>query len=140
MIPEIGHFALIMALLMAAVLGTLPLAGAARGNFSWMRIARPAAQAQFLFVLIAYLCLSYAFWSHDFSVLYVASHSNSALPWYYRLAAVWGGHEGSLLLWMLMLSGWTCAVSMLSRRLPLEMVARVLGVMGRVDRLPPLRA
>ncbi|MDX9740363.1 MAG: heme lyase CcmF/NrfE family subunit [Gammaproteobacteria bacterium] len=132
MIPEIGHFALIMALLMAALLGTLPLVGAARGNFAWMRVARPAAQAQFAFVLIAYLCLSYAFWSHDFSVSYVANHSNSALPWYYRLAAVWGGHEGSLLLWMLMLAGWTCAVSVLSRRLPEEMVARVLGVMGLV--------
>ena len=132
MIPEIGHFALIMALLMAALLGTVPLVGAARGNLSWMRVARPAAQGQFVFILIAYLCLSYAFWAHDFSVLYVANHSNSALPWYYRLAAVWGGHEGSLLLWMLMLSGWTFAVSMLSRRLPEEMVARVLGVMGLV--------
>jgi cytochrome c-type biogenesis protein CcmF len=132
MIPEIGHFALIMALLMAALLGTLPLLGAARGNSAWMSVARPAAQSQFLFVLIAFVCLSYAFWSHDFSVLYVATHSNSALPWYYRLAAVWGGHEGSLLLWMLMLSGWTCAVSLLSRRLPEEMVARVLGVMGLI--------
>lgn len=133
MIPEIGHFALIMALVMAAVQAVLPLAGAARGISPWMRIARPAAQGQFAYVLIAYLCLTWAFISHDFSVLYVASHSNSALPWYYRIAAVWGGHEGSLLLWMLMLTGWTFAVSVFSRRLPDEMVSRVLGVLGLVS-------
>ena len=101
MIPEIGHFALILALVMAAVQGTLPLVGAARGIMPWMRLARPVAQGQFVYIMIAYLCLTYSFITHDFSVLYVANHSNSALPWYYRIAAVWGGHEGSLLLWML---------------------------------------
>ena len=133
MIPEIGHFALILALVMAAVQATVPLVGAARGITPWMRLARPVAQGQFVYVLIAYICLTYAFLAHDFSVLYVSSHSNSALPWYYRIAAVWGGHEGSLLLWMLMLTGWTFAVSVLSRNLPEEMVSRVLGVMGLVS-------
>ncbi|MCC6209331.1 MAG: heme lyase CcmF/NrfE family subunit [Gammaproteobacteria bacterium] len=132
MIPEIGHFALILALVMALLQGSLPLAGAALGRTAWIRTARPAAQAQFVFVAIAYLCLTYAFVTSDFSVLYAAGHSNSLLPLAYRIAAVWGGHEGSMLLWMLILSGWTCAVSLLSRNLPDDMVARVIGVLGLV--------
>ncbi|MDR2877958.1 MAG: heme lyase CcmF/NrfE family subunit [Chromatiales bacterium] len=132
MIPEIGHFALIMALVMAMVQGTIPLVGAATGVTPWMRLARPVAQGQFLFIVIAFVCLVYSFLMHDFSVLYVAMHSNSALPWYYRIAAVWGGHEGSMLLWMLMLSGWTFAVSMFSRNLPDEMVSRVISVLGLI--------
>ncbi len=130
MIPEIGHFALILALGLALVQGVLPLVGAARGNVAWMAAARPLAQGLFVFVAIAYACLTYAFVTNDFSVLYTATHSNSALPLQYRIAGVWGGHEGSLLLWVLMLAGWTLAVSVFSRRLPLEMVARVIGVLG----------
>ncbi len=133
MIPEIGHFALIMALGLALIQGTMPLIGAARGNAAWMALARPVAQAQFVFVAIAYASLTYAFVTNDFSVLYTAMHSNSALPLQYRIAGVWGGHEGSLLLWILMLAGWTLAVSLFSRKLPDEMVSRVIGVLGLVS-------
>ncbi len=130
MIPEIGHFALIIALILAVIQFILPLVGAQRGNQAFMAVARPAAQAQFVFVTIAFACLMISFITHDFSVLYTANHSNSMLPLLYRVSAVWGGHEGSLLLWVLMLTGWGLAVSVFSRRLPLDMVARVLGVMG----------
>jgi len=132
MVPEIGHFALIIALCMALVQGTLPLVGAARGIPRWMNLARPVAQGMFVFVAIAFGCLTYSFIQNDFSVLYVAMQSNSALPLQYRIAGVWGGHEGSLLLWILMLTGWMLAVSVFSRHLPDEMTARVLGVMGLV--------
>ncbi len=132
MLPELGHFALIVALGIATVLATLPVIGAARGALAWMVIARPAAQALFVFVAIAFFALMACFAQGDFSVLNVASNSNTELPLAYRLAATWGSHEGSMLLWVLMLAGWACAVSLLSRRLPLPMVARVLGVMGFV--------
>ncbi len=133
MTAELGHFALILALFVASVQALLPLAGAARGDNAWMAIARPAAQLQFTLVAAAFGCLSWAFVQNDFSVLYVANQSNSQLPLAYRIAAVWGGHEGSLLLWSLMLSGWTIAVSLFSRQLPQAMVARVLGVLGLVS-------
>jgi len=132
MVPEIGHFALIIALCMALVLGSLPIVGAHRGIIRWMALARPVAQGIFVFVALAFGCLVYSFIQNDFSVLYVAMQSNSALPLQYRIAGVWGGHEGSLLLWILMLSGWMLAVSVFSRHLPDEMTARVLGVMGLV--------
>ena len=132
MVPELGHFALILALCIALVQSTLPLAGAARGNDAWMALARPAAQAQCLFIALAFGCLTYAFVSNDFSVKYVAEHSNTQLPLAYRVAGVWGGHEGSLLLWTLMLGLWMFAVSIFSRSLPQEMVSRVLSVMGMV--------
>ena len=133
MIPELGQFALVLALILALVQGTLPLAGAARGASSWMNLARPAAQGQFVFIAIAYGCLTYSFVINDFSVLNVASNSNSALPLQYRIAAVWGSHEGSLLLWVLMLSLWTMAVSVFSSHLPEDIVARVLGVLGLIS-------
>ncbi len=130
MIPEIGHFALILALCIALIQGTLPLIGAATGRRAWMNLAGPAVLGQSVMVGIAFACLTYAFIANDFSVLYTAMHSNSQLPLLYRVAAVWGGHEGSLLLWALMLAAWGLAVSIFSRSLPEEMVARVLGVMG----------
>jgi len=133
MIPEIGQFALIIALLLALTQATLPLIGASRGNRAWIALAAPAGQAQFIFVAIAFSCLGYSFITNDFSVLNVATNSNSQLPLHYRLAATWGSHEGSLLLWTLMLSLWTVAVSLFSRHLPEEMVARVLSVMGIVS-------
>jgi cytochrome c-type biogenesis protein CcmF len=133
MIPELGHFALIIALCLALAQSILPLIGAHRGNLAWMALARPAAHGQFVFMLIAFLSLMYAFLVNDFSVLYVASNSNSALPFYYRIAAVWGAHEGSLLLWAFILSIWTVAVTVFSRTLPQAMVARVIGVMGLVS-------
>jgi cytochrome c-type biogenesis protein CcmF len=133
MIPEIGQFALIIALLLALTQATFPLIGASRGNGTWMALAAPAGQAQFIFVAIAFCCLGYSFINNDFSVLNVATNSNSQLPLHYRLAATWGSHEGSLLLWTFMLSLWTVAVSLFSRHLPEEMVARVLSVMGIVS-------
>lgn len=132
MTPELGHLALILALLVSLVQGVLPLVGAHRGHAGWVALARPAAQTQFVLVAFAFGCLMQAFIANDFSVQYVAQHSNSKLPTAYRAAAVWGGHEGSLLLWHLMLTGWAFAVSVLSRQLPEAMVARVLGVLGLV--------
>ncbi|MGF1614271.1 MAG: heme lyase CcmF/NrfE family subunit [Gammaproteobacteria bacterium] len=133
MIPELGHFALILAFCMALVQGILPLIGAQRGRLAWMAVAFPAAWAQLLFVAIAFACLAYAFLAKDFSVAYVAEHSNSLLPAIYRFSAVWGAHEGSLLLWSLILAGWTVAVTLFSRSLPLEFASRVVGVMGLVS-------
>ncbi len=133
MIPEIGNFALVVALFVAMVQGVLPIVGAARGNETLMGTARTLATGQFLFVGIAFACLTYAFIANDFSVLYVAQHSNSQLPIQYRISAVWGGHEGSLLLWVFILTLWMVAVAAFSKHLPLEMVARVLGVMGLVS-------
>jgi cytochrome c-type biogenesis protein CcmF len=133
MVPEVGQFALIIALLLALTQATLPLIGAARGNRSWTALAIPAGQAQFIFVAIAICCLGYSFITNDFSVLNVATNSNSRLPLHYRLAATWGSHEGSLLLWTFMLGLWTVAVSLFSRHLPDDMVARVLSVMGIVS-------
>ena len=132
MIPELGHFALILAALVALVLGTLPLIGAHNNRLAWVAVARPAASALALLVTFSFACLTQAFVTNDFSVVYVAQHSNSLLPLQYRVAAVWGGHEGSLLLWMLFLTWWAFAVAMLSRQLPDTMVARVLGTLGLV--------
>jgi len=133
MIPELGQFALIIALCIALVQGVLPIVGAARGDVTWMNVARPAAQGQFVFVVIAFGCLAYSFVTNDFSVLNVVNNSNSSLPWYYRFAATWGSHEGSLLLWVLMLTVWMLAVTLFSRHLPLEMVSRILGVMALIS-------
>ena len=132
MIPELGHFALILAALVSLVLGTLPLIGAHQNRLAWVAVARPAASAMALLVTFSFACLTQAFVANDFSVVYVAQHSNSLLPLEYRVAAVWGGHEGSLLLWMLMLTWWAFGVAMLSKQLPETMVARVLGTLGLV--------
>ena len=132
MIPELGHFSLIVALFLAMALGVLPILGAARNNRALMSLARPLATGQFVFIALAFAALAYAFLHNDFSVLYVAEHSNSQLPLHYRFAAIWGGHEGSLLLWVTMLSIWAVVVATFSRHLPEEMVARVLGVMGLI--------
>ena len=133
MIPEIGQIALILALMLALTQATLPLIGAARGVPQLIALARPAAQAQFIFVAIAFCCLAYSFINNDFSVLNVATNSNSQLPLHYRLAATWGSHEGSLLLWTFMLTIWMVAVSLFSNHLPKEMVARVLAVMAVIS-------
>lgn len=132
-IPEIGNFALIVALFLALLQGALPIFGAARGNSMLMGATRPLAFGQFVFVSLAFACLLQSFISNDFSVLYVAQHSNSQLPIEYRIAALWGGHEGSLLLWTFMLTLWTIAVASFSKHLPEEMVARVIGVMGLIS-------
>ena len=129
---ELGQFCLIVALLVALVQAVLPLAGAATGRTGWMALARPAARLQGALVLMAFASLTAAFVDNDFSVRYVASNSNSALPLVYRVTAVWGSHEGSMLLWTLMLAGWSTAVSM-GRQLPPAMMARVLGIMGAIS-------
>ena len=130
MIPEVGHFALILALSLAICQGVMPLLGAHRGDEAMMAVARPAARGQFVFVVISFACLAWAFLNDDFSVLYVANHSQLALPDVYKFSAVWGAHEGSLLLWILILSVWTIAVGRYSRALPEPFAARVLGVLG----------
>ena len=132
MIPELGHFALILALCVTLVQGVLPLFGAQYGRREWIVLARPAAQVSFLLLLASFVALAWSFYVNDFSVQYVAAHSNSQLPTLFRFGAVWGGHEGSLLLWVFMLSGWTVAVAQYSRTLDDAMVARVLGVLGLV--------
>jgi cytochrome c-type biogenesis protein CcmF len=133
MIPEIGHFALWLALGVSLVLGVLPLVGAQRHNAEWMGLARPSAHVLFGLVTIAFLCLAASFVRHDFSVLNVATNSNSALPLAYRIAATWGSHEGSLLLWVLMLCIWMVAVARFSAHLPLPVLARTLSVMGLIS-------
>jgi cytochrome c-type biogenesis protein CcmF len=132
MIPEIGHFSLILALFVALALGVLSVVGGQQGRGDWMALARPGAQALWLLTALSFGCLTYAFYTNDFSVMYVAQHSNSKLPDIYRIAGVWGGHEGSLLLWLMMLSSWMLAVSLFSSQLPDAMVSRVLGILGLV--------
>jgi cytochrome c-type biogenesis protein CcmF len=132
MIPELGHFSLILALMVALVTGSLSVVGGQMGRANWMAMARPGAQALWLLTALSFGCLTYAFYTNDFSVSYVAQHSNSKLPGLYRVAGVWGGHEGSLLLWHFMLSSWMLAVSVFSRQLPDAMVSRVLGILGWV--------
>jgi cytochrome c-type biogenesis protein ccmF len=131
-IPEIGHFALILCLALSIVQGVLPLVGAAKGNRALMAVARPAAAANAFFSTVAIGCLAYSFYLSDFTVLNVANNSNSLLPWYYKVAATWGSHEGSILFWTVTLGWWGAAVAFCARRLPAEMVARVTGVLGLV--------
>ncbi|HJV62273.1 MAG TPA: heme lyase CcmF/NrfE family subunit [Albitalea sp.] len=129
---ELGHFALWLALGVSALLGSVPIVGAARDREDWMALARPAARVLALLVMLALISLATCFVRNDFSVLYVASNSNSALPLAYRIAGVWGGHEGSLLLWLSMLCAWMLAVAQFSRHLPPALVARILAVMGLI--------
>jgi cytochrome c-type biogenesis protein CcmF len=130
MIPELGHFALIVALALALSQAGFAFTGARTGRASLLAAVRPVAIGQFVFVAGAFAALACSFVQNDFSVLNVASHSNSKLPTAYRFAASWGSHEGSILLWALMLNGWTFAVALLSHRLPERFTARVLGVLG----------
>ncbi|UJF18745.1 heme lyase CcmF/NrfE family subunit [Vibrio sp. SS-MA-C1-2] len=133
MIAEIGHFALIISLAFAILLSIYPLYGAATGNMTMMRSARPLSWGMFGMLFLSFCILAWSFYSNDFSLNYVAANSNSALPWYYRITAVWGAHEGSLLLWVLIQAGWTVAVAIFSRGMPQESVARVLAVMGMIS-------
>jgi cytochrome c-type biogenesis protein CcmF len=133
MIPELGQFALVLALLLAAAQAVFGLWGAHRTDARWMAVVRPAVAGQFVLVSFAVGVLVHAFVNFDFSVLYVASNSNSALPTFYRVAALWGAHEGSLLLWVWILAVWTLAVAMFSRNLPPGFASRVMGVLGIVS-------
>ncbi|MBK1645624.1 heme lyase NrfEFG subunit NrfE [Thiocapsa imhoffii] len=132
MIPELGHFALILALAIAIAQASVPLVGSFVGNRNWMDMARPLAYGQLTFVAIAFVALLHAFLTSDFSVRYVEGHSNTLLPLIYKISAVWGGHEGSLLLWALMLAGWGAAVAALSKNLPAQMIARVIAVQAMI--------
>ncbi|QJE74654.1 heme lyase CcmF/NrfE family subunit [Aerophototrophica crusticola] len=132
MIPEIGHYALVLALLMAVVQGTLPFVGASRGNVAWMEVARPAAYGQFLMIGLAFVALTWAFVVSDFSLQVVIQNSHSLKPMLYKVSGVWGNHEGSLVLWMVMLSGFGAAVAAFGRNIPPTLKARVLGVQGLV--------
>ncbi len=132
MIPELGHFALILALVLAAVQGVLPLLGASIGGDRWIALARPIVYAQWSFMAISFAVLTYSFIVNDFSVLYVASNSNTQLPMIYRVSAVWGAHEGSLLLWAFTLSTWALAVAIFSKSIPQVVLARVVSIMGLV--------
>ena len=133
MIVEIGHFALILATCVAFLQAVLPLAGTMLDRPRWQALAKPMALLQFALIVLAYAVLTHGAVTDDFSIKYIAGHSNSLLPMEYKVSAVWGGHEGSLLLWVLMLSGWTVAVAWFSKTLPLAMVARVIGVLGWVS-------
>ena len=133
MIAELGHLSLIMALGLAVLQAVFPLLGAARGVPVWMAVGRAAGQAQFMFLALAFGALIACFVGNDFSLLYVASHSNTSLPLYYRISATWGAHEGSMLLWAFILGLWTFAVTIFSRGLSEEFLARVLGIMGLVS-------
>ncbi|MAM86725.1 MAG: heme lyase NrfEFG subunit NrfE [unclassified Hahellaceae] len=133
MIPEAGHFALILALCVSALLSVVPIAGTYLRVPLWQQSARPLAVVNGALLLLSFAALTHAFLTDDFSVVYTASHSNSLMPWYFKFSAVWGGHEGSLLLWVLILSFWTAAVALLSRQLPLELKARVLSVLGMIN-------
>jgi cytochrome c-type biogenesis protein CcmF len=132
-IPELGHFALILALLLSVAQAVFGLAGAARRREHWMATAGAAVAGQFVFVALAFAALAYAFVQRDFSVLYVAQNSHSQLPLFYRIAAVWGAHEGSLLLWALVLAAWTLAVAAASRSLEAPFRSRVLGILGLIS-------
>jgi len=133
MIPEIGHFALSLALIVAIIQSVLPTVGIKMGYANWISVARPASFAQFGLLLVAFASLTYAFISNDFSVKLAASNSNSHLPLLYKVSGVWGSHEGSLLLWALLLSLWTIAVALFSRSMPKQIQAQVLAVMGMIS-------
>ncbi|KTR99522.1 heme lyase CcmF/NrfE family subunit [Pantoea dispersa] len=133
MMPEIGSFLLCLALGLALLLSIYPLWGAARQDGRLMALARPLTWGMFLCIAAAFLVLVHAFVVNDFTVGYVATNSNSLLPVYYRIAATWGAHEGSLLLWVLLLSTWTLAVAIFSRGMPQDALARVLAVMGMIN-------
>ncbi len=133
MIAELGNFCLVLALCVSVAQSIIPLAGTHYNRQSWMRFSRTAANTQWLLVLSSYLLLTYGFYVNDFSIAYVAKTSNLEQPLMYRLSGVWGGHEGSLLLWILMLSSWTALVSRFSRGIPRDMIARVLAVLGMIN-------
>ncbi len=133
MIPELGHLALVLAMCLDLAQAVLPLYGVARARPNYLGVAAPAAAGQFVMLGLSFAALAYAFYVNDFTVVYVAGNSNTQLPWFYRIGAVWGAHSGSLLLWMLLLATWSLAVALASRSLPREVSACVLAVMGAVS-------
>ena len=132
MLAELGNFALVLALMMGILLSIYPMWGAYKNHTQMMAMAKPLAIGMFVFTAFAYGCLTHGFMTDDFSLAYVANTSNSTLPIYYKITAVWGGHEGSFLLWVLIFSIWTVAVALFSKAIPMQMVARVLSILGMV--------
>lgn len=132
MIPELGHFSLILALCLTGLQSILPPLGIYKKNQHWIQLATPLMLGQSFFITVSFFCLLYAFLQDDFTVSYVAQHSNAALPTFYKISAVWGGHEGSLLLWIFLLSGWGVIASVCLRWLPREFLARILTVLGLI--------
>lgn len=133
MIAELGNYGLALALALSIFLAILPLVGAEKGNAKLMVLGRPLSWAMFLALTLSFGSLFYLFAVNDFSVQYVVNNSNSTLPLQYRLSAVWGSHEGSLLLWIWLLSLWAVGVATFTRKMPEEAVARVLSVMGLIS-------
>ena len=133
MIAELGHFALIIALGLALMQTLVPMVGSFKGYTRWMRLGHSLSYGQFLFIAISFVCLATAFWLDDFSLKYVSQNSNTQLPNQYKISAVWAAHEGSLLLWALILAGWTAAVALFSGALPLVLRARILSVLGAIS-------
>ena len=133
MIAELGHFALIIALAMALLQSIVPMIGSFKGYTSWMRLGSSLSVGQLSFVAISFVCLTAAFLNDDFSLKYVSQNSNTALPDHYKISAVWAAHEGSLLLWALILAGWTAAVALFSQALPLVLRARILSILGAIS-------
>lgn len=133
LITELGYFALLLALVLAILQAVLPTIGIIKHQVQWQRLAPSLAVALFFAMMVSFLALMAGFLYNDFSLVYVASHSNSLLPWYYKLSATWGGHEGSLLLWLTILATWCMLVAVFSRALPLDMRARVLAVLGMIQ-------
>ena len=133
MIAELGHAALIIALGLALIQAIVPMVGSFSGHSSWMRLGYSMSLGQLVFVALSFVCLAMAFLADDFTLSYVAKNSNSELPYYYKISAVWGAHEGSLLLWALILAAWSAAVALFSRSLPLLLGARVLSILGAIS-------
>ena len=133
MIAELGNYALALSLAIAILLAIFPLWGAEKGSVQMMSLARPMTYGLFVVLTFSFGALFYLFAVNDFSVQYVVNNSNTTLPIYYRLSAVWGSHEGSLLLWIWLLSLWSAAVALFSKHLPQEATARVLGIMGIIS-------
>ena len=133
MTGELGNYCLVLALCVAIAQAVIPMLGAAKNKQSWMAFSRAAAYTQWGLIASAYGLLTYAFITHDYSIAYVANTSNNAQPLLYRISGVWGAHEGSLLLWVLILATWTALVARFSRGIPRDMVARVLSVLAMVS-------
>ncbi|MCK5779357.1 MAG: cytochrome c biogenesis protein CcsA, partial [Rhodospirillales bacterium] len=132
MIAELGHFALILALAVACVQGVIPMAGAQMGRLSWMRFADQSAVLQFILVAVSFACLTHAYVTSDFSVVNVVQNSHSAKPMLYKVSGVWGNHEGSMLLWVLILAVFGCAVALFGRYLPPALKARALSIQALI--------
>src|SRR5207244_10021388 len=124
MLPELGHFALILALLLAGLQAFFGIAGPLLGRDRWLAAVTPALAGQFVMIATAVACLIASFVANDFSVAYIAENSNSALPLFYRVAAMWGAHEGSLLLWFFLLTCWPVPASFGSSCLPPRVAGR----------------